>query len=77
MMIKLEVFEGERLELSFMLDEFCNINFKLEDQLKEKVVQFKEVVVEIKRKEEEICNYNKVIKKMEIISVEEMIEIKE
>lgn len=76
-MIKLEVFEGERLELSFMLDEFCNINFKLEDQLKEKVVQFKEVVVEIKRKEEEICNYNKVIKKMEIVSVEEMIEIKE
>lgn len=76
-MIKLEVFEGERLELSFMLDEFCNINFKLEDQLKEKVVQFKEVVIEIKRKEEEICNYNKVIKKMEIVSVEEMIEIKE
>ncbi|XP_068751937.1 centromere protein F-like isoform X2 [Montipora capricornis] len=76
-MIKLEASEGERSELSSMLDELCNTNFKLEDQLKEKAAQLKEAIAEIKRKEEEICNHNKVIKKMETTSAEEMIEIKE
>lgn len=61
----LDAAEGEKSELSSMLDELCNTNFKLEDQLTEKATQLDQMSKVIKAKDEELSSKCTVIKNLE------------
>ena len=72
-----EAAEAERLELSSMLDELCNTNFKLEDQVTEKTAQLEKAMEVIKTKDEELLNQSKIITTLEKAKAEDEGSIKE